>query len=335
MKRMSDLLVGVVVLVVAASLVAGVLWLQQANVGHRERHVTARFRDVGSARVGNDVVVRGVRAGHIDAIELAPGGWVTVRMIIDPTVQMPGNPVALLDESSLFGEWEAQITDRLSLPRDPEVIGQIRDADTGGGAVLPGATLPGMAKLTAVAGQIAGNVATVADRFQTAFDSAAALELRGSIRNVADLSRMLSTTVRAHSTDLDTLSVQLRAAVLSLNRTTALTEAMAHRVDSAANGTQLRQMVQDASAAAAELRKASSQISDMSTRLTKSQSQLENVLNMSDSVMMKINTGRGSLGLFVNNPSLYQNSDSMMIQLRGLLADIQANPRKYVSVRIF
>lgn len=335
MKRASDFLVGIVVLVVAASVVAGVLWLQQANVGHRERHVTARFRDVGSARVGNDVVVRGVRAGHIDAIELAPDGWVNVRMVVDPSVTLPGNRVALLDESSLFGEWEAQITDRLSLPRDPEILGQIRDADIGRGDVLPGATLPGMAKLTAVAGQIAGNVASVADRFQTAFDSAAAVELRGSIHNVADLSRILSTTVRAHSSDLDTLSVQLRGAVLSLNRTALLTEAMANRVDSAANGAQLRQMVQDASAAAAELRKASSQISDMSERLTKSQAQLENVLNMSDSIMTKINAGRGSLGLFVNNPSLYQNSDSAMIQLRGLLADIQANPRKYISVRIF
>ena len=335
MKRASDFIVGLVVLVVAAGLVMGVLWLQQANVGHRERRVTARFRDVGSARVGNDVVVRGVRAGHIEAIELAPNGWVTVRMMIDPDVKLPDNRVALLDESSLFGEWEAQIADRASLPRDPALQLQIRDAETGGGAMLPGATLPGMAKLTAVAGQIAGNVATVADRFQTAFDSAAAVELRGSIHNVADLSRMLSTTVRIHATDLDTLSVQLRTAVLSLNRTAALTEAMAHRVDSAANGAQLRQMVQDASAAAAELRKATLQISEMSTKLTKSQTQLENVLNNTDSVMAKINSGRGSLGLFLNNPSLYQNSDSMMIQLRTLLADIQANPKKYVSVKIF
>ena len=335
MKRMSDFMVGVVVLVVAASLVLGVLWLQQSNVGHRERHVTARFRDVGSARVGNDVVVRGVRAGHIDAIELAPNGWVNVHMMIDPGVVLPENPVALLDESSLFGEWEAEIADRVSLPRDPAVLTQIRDAEVPGGRVYPGATLPGMAKLTAVAGQIAGNVASVADRFQTAFDSAAAVELRGSIRNVSDLSRMLSTTVHAHATDLDTLSLQLRTAVLSLNRTAALTESMAHRVDSAANGAQLRQMVQDASAAAAELRKTTAQISEMSAKLTKSQAQLDNVLANGDSVLAKINSGRGSLGLFINNPSLYQNSDSMMIVLRSLLADIQANPKKYVSVKIF
>src|SRR5215469_9218763 len=101
MKRLSDFTVGVVVLVVAASLVAGVLWLQQSNVGRREHQVTARFRDVGSARVGNDVVVRGVRAGHIEAIELAPKGWVNVRMTLDRDVELPGNPVALLDESSL------------------------------------------------------------------------------------------------------------------------------------------------------------------------------------------------------------------------------------------
>ena len=69
MKRVNDFVVGITVLVVTVALVAGVLWVQQANVGRRVRQVTARFRDVGLARVGNDAVVRGVRAGHIDAIE--------------------------------------------------------------------------------------------------------------------------------------------------------------------------------------------------------------------------------------------------------------------------
>ena len=62
---------------------------------------------------------------------------------------------------------------------------------------------------------------------------------------------------------------------------------------------------------------------------------LDSFLANGDSILVKINSGQGSLGLLVNNPSLYHNSDSLMTQLRQLVNDIHANPGKYVSVRIF
>jgi hypothetical protein len=32
---------------------------------------------------------------------------------------------------------------------------------------------------------------------------------------------------------------------------------------------------------------------------------------------------------------MYRHTDSLLVQLRALVADIQSNPKKYVSVRIF
>ena len=40
----------------------------------------------------------------------------------------------------------------------------------------------------------------------------------------------------------------------------------------------------------------------MSKQLTKSQSRLESVLTSTDSVITKINTGQGTVGLLVNDP---------------------------------
>jgi phospholipid/cholesterol/gamma-HCH transport system substrate-binding protein len=37
----------------------------------------------------------------------------------------------------------------------------------------------------------------------------------------------------------------------------------------------------------------------------------------------------------VNDPRLYSNSDSLMVELRALVADIRANPRRYFNLRIF
>jgi len=320
--------------VVIAAVIAPVLWVRQADVGQRQQRIVARFHDVGNARVGNAAVIRGVRGGHIDAIELAPAGWVHVRMTIDRDVQLPRDPVVLLNESSLFGDWQATIDERSSLPHDETVRRQIIEA-SGGGSVLPGATLPGIGKLTAVAGQIAGDVANVAGRVEVAFDEQAARELRGSIRNVADLSTILSRTVRSHASDLDTVSNQLRAAVLSLNHTTAATQRFVARIDSSASSGEVRQFVNDMSAAAAELRLTTSQIHELSSRLAKSQTRLDSFLASGDSVLMKVNAGHGTLGLLVNDPSFYRRSDSLVLELRGLVADIKANPKKYVTVHVF
>ena len=327
MKRTNDLLVGSIVLLVILTLTGATLWVKQTDIGERRSKVVARFRDVGNARVGNAVVIRGVRAGTIEAIELARGGWVHVRMNLDRSIQLPGTPVVLLNESSLFGEWQATITPRSALPHDETVQAQVTESG-GGGDVLPGATLPDIARLTAVAGQIAGDVANVAGRVEVAFDERAARELRSSIRNFAALSTTLSHTVRTHAGDLDTLSRGLQSAVSSLNRTAASAEKMASRVDSSSSNGDIRKIFDDMSHAAAELRRASVQVRAMSEQLSSTQRQL-------DSVLVKLNTGRGSLGLLLNNPSLYQNGDSLLTQLRGLVTEVRTNPKKFVSVRIF
>jgi len=334
MRRSNDFLVGTVVLLVILTLTGATLWVKQSDIGERHSKVVARFRDVGNARVGNAVVIRGVRAGTIEAIELARGGWVHVRMKLDRTMQLPATPVVLLNESSLFGEWQATITQRSALPHDETVQAQIAES-SGGDDVLPGATLPDIAKLTAVAGQIAGDVANVAGRVEIAFDERAARELRSSIRNFADLSTTLSQTVRAHAGDLDTLSRGLQSAVSSLNRTALSASQIAARVDSSSTTGEIRQIVDDMSHAAAELRRGSAQIRIMSEQLSRTQGHLDSFLTNGDSVLTKLNSGQGSLGLLLNDPSLYRNSDSLLTQLRGLVTEVRTNPKKFVSVRIF
>jgi len=311
-----------------------VMWVRQSDVSRRQQHVTARFQDVGNARVGNAAVIRGVKAGRIDRIELDDDGTVLVRMSLDKGTLLPRDPVVMLNESSLFGEWQAMITEREAAPMDEHVQEQLQVVDRRDD-MLPGATLPNIAKLTAVAGQIAGDVADVANRVDIAFDDAAAKELRASIRNFSSLSTTLATTVQNHAGDLDTLSAGLHDAVRSLNRTARTTELIAGRVDSSIGSGELRQIMADLASSAAELRRTSNSISGMATRLAGSQGHLDRFLVNGDSVLGKINAGQGTLGLLVNDSSLYIGSDSLVTQLRQLVSDIKANPKRYLSVRLF
>ncbi|MFI5311645.1 MAG: MlaD family protein, partial [Gemmatimonadales bacterium] len=267
MKHTNDVVVGATVLLVVGALAGALAWVKRADIGSRRQTVTARFHDVGNTRVGNEVVIRGVIAGQIQAIELAPAGWVDVRMQLDRGVRLPADPAVLLNESSLFGDWQATIVERGALPHDERVRQEIAAA-SGIAGVLPGTTLPGIGELTAVAGQIAGDVASVAGRVKVAFDDEAARELRGSIRNVSDLSAVLAGTVRSHASDLDTVASQLRSAVVSLNRTATSVQRTMERVDSSTASGDVKHIVDKLAVASSELRRATTQVRGLAERFT-------------------------------------------------------------------
>ena len=332
MRKRPDFVVGLTVLVTVVALITSVLWLRQSDPTRRRHRVTARFTDVGNARVGNAAVIRGVRSGRIQSIELGDDGAVLVHLSLNRDAQLPQDPVVLLNESSLFGEWQATIMERASLPRDESVQRQLETADAD---MIPGVTLPDIAKLTAVAGQIAGDVAAVAERVEVAFDTSAAAELRASIRNFATLSSVLAKAVKTHAGDIDTMSVELQSAVRSLNRTARQTERLAERVDSSVAKGEVRQLMNDLGAAAAELRATTTTLSGMSKDLAGTQSRLDQFLVHGDSVLAKVNSGQGTLGKLLNDSSLYVGSDSLVTALRGLVTEIRANPRKFFSLKVF
>ena len=80
-NRSNDWIVGAAIIVSMLGIVASTLYLQQADIGQKRSDVSARFRDVGTLQVGNSVVIRGVRAGRVEQIALAPADWVASRRL--------------------------------------------------------------------------------------------------------------------------------------------------------------------------------------------------------------------------------------------------------------
>jgi phospholipid/cholesterol/gamma-HCH transport system substrate-binding protein len=333
-RRKNDFLVGITVLVVAVVMVAAVLWLKQSSLRSSARTLVVRTRDVGGLALGNPVVVRGVHAGRVDGIALGDSGWVVITLGVDRDVSLPRDPVVLLFASSLFGEWQATIADAAGLPADADLRAHVAEARTKSDT-LAGAVLPDIAQLTAVAGRIAGDVAKVSDRVQVAFDDRAAGELRQSIRNFAQLSNELATTVRKQSVNLDTLSGNVDKGVNRILSAAATIDRIAARVDSSTSKDELRQIVTNTQNAARELVAATTRLRSISDSASGTQSRLNSVLAQADSLFAKVNDRRGSLGLLVNDSRLYHNTDSLVLELRALVADVKKNPKKYVNVRVF
>lgn len=333
-KRTSDFVVGLTVIVVTVVLIATTLWLNQADLGGRTRHLVVRSRDVGGVALGNPVVIRGVRAGRVESIALGDNNWVVLKLGLDRDVTLPKDPVVLLAASSLFGEWQATVTSRDGVPGDRELRAAVEEARSTGDT-LPGAVLPDIAQLTAVAGRISGDVAEVAERVQVAFDDQAAKELRESIRNFARLSADLARTVNVQSKNLDRISTNVQTGLATINDAAARLNTFSGRVDSATSRGELQTIVTNSQTAARELVDAAHNLRDLTERLDKSEVNLSRAIARADSVFAKANSRDGTLGLMINDPTLYQQSDSLVRELRALVTDIKKNPRRYINVRVF
>jgi phospholipid/cholesterol/gamma-HCH transport system substrate-binding protein len=54
-----------------------------------------------------------------------------------------------------------------------------------------------------------------------------------------------------------------------------------------------------------------------------------------DSIMFKINRAEGSLGMLVNDTALYAEVTTLLTRVSNLVSDIEKNPRKYFKFSVF
>jgi len=335
MKRENEFAVGVVVIAALAVVVGGALWLSGAHLGKTEALYTARFRTVGGLGVGNPVVLRGVRVGRVEAVRLAAGNWVETDLKIYSGVTLPPKPAVIAASASLFGEWAATLISVDPLPNDPNVRQAIVEAQTGAGAKWPGATLPDIGQLTAQASRIATDIGTVAARVQTAFDSQAVSDLRRSIHDFGQIADRLARVTNEQADVIGNVGQNLSKGSDVLARAATDLQAALGRVDSATNQGQLATILNNTAATSTDLRAASQDFRALMGAANKNQESLVRVLVGADTVLSRIANRSGTLGLLVADSALYRETTLTMIQLRQLLSDIQANPRKYFTFSVF
>jgi phospholipid/cholesterol/gamma-HCH transport system substrate-binding protein len=107
------------------------------------------------------------------------------------------------------------------------------------------------------------------------------------------------------------------------------------RIDSSTAAGELGRMVSDANDAARQLRTATGNLNTVSERLIRSQATLDAFLATADSIVSAVNSGRGTAALLLRDSSLYVNSNAAIAELRALIADVKANPRRYINLKIF
>lgn len=335
MKRANEFVVGVVVLVSVALVVAAALWLSETRISRKEQLHTVRFVSVGGLKVTTPVTFRGVRVGRIEAIRLTSDNWVEADVRIYAGVALPAEPIVVGAPSSLFGEWTATIMPAEQAPDDPNVRQMLSAAAKPGGSAWPGATLPDVGQLTAQASRIAADIAVLSDRVQTAFDSNAVIELRQSIRDFGAITNKLVQFTQSQTSRLNQITGNVQTTSEQVAGASHDVRSIMARIDSATNEGQLQDVMNNAQATSADLQQSAADLRDLMAAARANEASLVHVLVAADSLLSAIQSGQGTLGKLASDSALYNETTNTVKELHGLLQDIRANPRRYFSFSVF
>lgn len=335
MKRRDEIVVGATVFAALFLIVAGAIWLSQADLAQGGETHTARFRTVGGLGVGDPVVLRGVRVGRVAQIRLGERNWVEAELQVYRDVAIPPHPAIIAASASFFGEWQAGIISLDQPPDDPNVRRALEEALAEGGGLWPGATLPDIGQLTAQASRIATDISAVSSRVQEAFDSSAVRQLQQSIRDFGRVAEQIAAFTEQQTTVLRGVGERLgQGSDVLVDAASSLQSSLA-RVDSATNQGELDRILDNTAAASQQMRQASEAFGELMAAARANQQSVVHVLQAADTIMTRIQNRQGTVGLLVGDSTLYRETTLAIQQLRSLLADIQANPRKYFKFSVF
>lgn len=335
MKRTNEFAVGLAVLLALALVVAGALWLSETDVNKKQVAAQARFRTVGGLGVGAPVTLRGVKVGRVEAIRLVADEWVETEFSLDRNVQLPAKPAVVSAAASLFGEWSANIISYDPPPTDPNLRDALAESDRAGGDAWPGATLPDIGQLTAQASRIAGDVGVVTQRISQAFDSTALKNMQQSVKDLAEISGRLVEFAGAQTTRIDRVSQNVATTSDAFAGVAKTFQDAVARLDTATSDDQLKDILNNGRASSSDLREAAADLRSVMTAARENQVSLIRVIQQADSLMTKIQSGQGTLGMLASDSTLYRETTATVIQFRELLTDIQAHPKKYLKISVF
>ncbi len=211
----------------------------------------------------------------------------------------------------LYNEYEVPEGSRALLRSSGLLGGMVVD-------VVPGSSenriedeelLPGMAETGIMSA--ADELASGADSVLTRANALLSRETVGAVNESAlELRQLLA--------ELNSLASQQRRELASLS---ASLQRSAHGVEAATTG--------------GELERAAENVDRLTARLDETTQSLGRASGSLETVLGRLERGEGTLGRLTVDDALYVNLNSAATNLSQLVADIRANPKKYLSISVF
>lgn len=127
--------------------------------------------------------------------------------------------------------------------------------------------------------------------------------------------------LRKATTELTALITQLTAVAADQSRELSQTHAQLRSTLAAVDST-----VVDSTLRA--FRTTSANLAQLSADFEQTRAQL-------GSILTKVDSGNGTAGRLLNDPTIYARVDSLLLRLDALVLDVKTNPRRYINLRVF
>ncbi len=301
MKYSNELKVGISIILAGVIFVLGIRFFEDLPLFRTTYDLETELDDAAGLIPGNVVRVNGVTVGSVDEVFINPeNNRVRVRFHVDRDV-----PVREGTETAVSG------LDALGVVRMDLLLGPPGGEPVPSGGFLPNRSEPDL--LTS----LANRAPVLLDQVDRVMEDLGGVltSSRTQLEDPASDVRMLLLSVRSTVGALDeTLRAERRRVSSILTNVDSLTGALSNAVG---GGDSLAAAVQD--------------LRGLVRRMDATLAGLDRTLGGVDTLLGKINRGEGTVGLLVNDPSLYRRTDSVLVSIEALLADFRANPGRYLK----
>ncbi len=315
MKLSKEAKVGIVTTIAIACFIYGFSFLKGKNFFSSQRTFYAVYTDIDGLVEANPLLINGFRVGMVGDIKFAGdnSGKILVSFIVNDDINIPKNSIARVVSSDLLGSKAVQLI--LGNDKNYAVTNDTLNSDQEDN--LKAAVNKTIAPLQKKAEGLIASIDSVMVVVQQVFNESARQNLAKSFENIKDAITSLETTAYR----LDTMVLAEKNKISSiLTKINHLATTLDNNSDKLANVIQNFSNISDSIA---------------KSNLKSAINNADIALSQASSIMTKINKGEGSLGLLVNNDSLYRKLDKSSEDLDKLLKDLRINPERYVHISVF
>lgn len=309
MKISNETKIGALTAISIAILILGYSYLRGNDVFSRSNKYYAIYKSVEGLSISKPVLVNGFQIGRVSKMELQPDGRTIVEFKIDPQYNVPNNTLAKLESTDLLGS--KAIVFELGNSREMADNKDTLRADIQGS--LAESLQPIQRKAEMLIGKVDSSLAAINKilnpDFQRNVDRSFA-SIANSLQTLEGTTKKIDNLIGAQTVHInnilanaETASGGLKTTVNNMNDVTGNFK----RVSSDLANSNIKQTLDNANKAVADLQ----------------------------SVMAKVNSNQGSLGLLLGDTKLYDNLNNASKSLDNLLIDLKAHPKRYVSFSVF
>lgn len=309
MKISNETKVGILAAFAIAIFIIGYNFLKGNDVFTSENDYYAVYDKVDGLTVSKPVLVNGFQIGRVSALTLQPNGQILAEFKIDPKYEIPKSTIAKLESTDLLGS-KAVVFD-LGTSKTYAASGDTLNANV-------------QANILDQMEPVQKKAQVVIARLDSILQSLNSILNPNFQRNVESSFNSIASTLRSLESTSKTVDGMVSIQSRRIDNILANAESISSNLKN--NNQQITSILTN--------------FNQLSDGLAKSnfKQTLENAdkaVNNLQLTINKINSGKGSVGMLLNDEQLYNNLNNASKNLDNLMIDLKANPKRYVSFSVF